>query len=222
MSDLKNHKGLAIAHLNIRSIWHRIDVLKINLQNNIDIDIFGISETWLTKGLSDNLVNIPNYDILRCDRGWSEDNNNIDDNINIKKGGGVCMYIKNELNYSTHAMNVYDVSCKNVECHWARIIQEKQRNVIIGNLYRPPQGKVKNFIDYLEGVFEHLDLAREDLILMGDFNIDFLDKNSQDFKLLYNLIKQTGLDILINKPTHFSSQKNSCIDQIISIISKLQ
>ena len=75
---------------------------------------------------------------------------------------------------------------------------------------------MKNFIDYLEGVFEHLDLAREDLILMGDFNIDFLDKNSQDFKLLNNLIKQTGLDILINKPTHFSSQKNSCIDQILT------
>ena len=134
MSDLKNHKGLAIAHLNIRSISDKIDVLKINLQNDIDIDIFGISETWLTKGLSDNLVNITNYDILRCDRSWSEDNNNIDDNINIKKGGGVCMYIKND-------MNAYDVSCKNVECHWARIIQEKQRNVIIGNLYRPPKVK---------------------------------------------------------------------------------
>ena len=135
MSNLKNHKGLAIAHLNIRSLWRKLDILKINLQDDFDIDILGISESWLTKWLEDRMVDIPNYDILRCDRNWSDDNVDTNNGDKVKKRGGFCMYIKNDIHYSTHSMCMYNVSCKNVECQWVKILHDKQRNVIIGNIY---------------------------------------------------------------------------------------
>ena len=208
MPDLKVHKGLAIAHLNVRSLWNKLNVLKINLQNELNIDIIGISESWLTNNLDDNLINIPNYNIIRHDRKWEE-------NGNVKIGGGVCVYIKNDINYSTHALSMYNISCINVECQWVRIIKKKQRNVVIGNVYRPPQGKVKNFVDYIEGVMENLNLDCEDIILMGDFNIDFLDKTSSEYKQMNSLMRHAGLDAYIQEPTHFSGNKNSCLDQII-------
>ena len=214
MSDLKKHKGLAIAHMNIRSVWPKLDTLKLLLQNDVDIDILGLSESWLTSGLSDNLVSIPNYDIIRMDRNWRDEEMAINDNI--KKGGGVCLYIKSNINYSTHSLCMYNVSCRNVECQWVKIIHEKQRNVVIGNVYRLPQGNVKMFTNYLEGVIENIDMESEDLILMGDFNIDFLDKKTNDFKLITTLLRQVGLDIHIKEPTHHSKNRNSCLDQIVS------
>ena len=176
MSTLKKHKGLAIAHINIRSLWPKIDTLKILLQHEIDVDILGLSESWLTSTLDNNIVNIPGYDIIRNDRNWCDNDN--ENGKNVKKGGGVCLYINHNMNYSTHALSNYNVSCKNIECQWIKIIQEKQRNIVVGNVYRPPQGNVKNAVEYLEGVFELLDLEHEDLILMGDFNIDFLEKRN--------------------------------------------
>ena len=73
---------------------------------------------------------------------------------------------------------------------------------MIGNLYR--QGNVKHFIDYLEGVIENIDLDHEDLILMDDFNIDFLDKKSKEFTQIATLLRQVGLETYIKEPTHFS------------------
>ena len=214
MSALKRHKGLAIAHMNIRSLWPKLDMLKLLLQNEVDIDILGLSESWLTGSLNDNLVNIPNYDIVRNDRNWGEKTTDI--NGKFKKGGGVCIYVKHNINYSTHSLCMFNVSCQNVECHWVKIIQENQRNIVIANIYRPPQGNVKKFVDYLEGVIENLDLDREDLILLGDLNIDFMDKKSSDFKQIDSLLSQIGLVAHIKEPTHFSKNRNSCLDQIVS------
>ena len=202
MSDLKKHKDLATAHMKVRSLWPKLNMLKMLLQNEVDIDILGLSESWLTCSLQDNLVNIPNYDIVRNDRNWREVT--MDVNGNFKKGGGVCMYIKHNINYSTHSLSIFNASCQNIECQWVKIIQENQRNIVIANLYRPPQGNVKKFVDYLEGVVENLDLDKEDLILLGDFNIDFLGKKSNDFKQIALLLGQIGLTLC--SPPLFSSE----------------
>ena len=126
------------------------------------------------------------------------------------------LYIKHNINHTTQLVNMYNFSCLNVECQWVKIVQDKQRNIVLGNVYRPPQGNIKNFVDYLEGVFEQVNLDHEDLILMGDLNIDFLEKTSNDYKQIESLLRQVGMEIHIKEPTHYSHQKNSCLDQIIS------
>ena len=61
-----------------------------------------------------------------------------------------------------------------------------------------------------------IDFAKKHVILLGDFNVDFLDKASTDTKNVNRLISVYGLMKLINTPTRFSATKNSCIDQIIT------
>ncbi|CAB4023166.1 Hypothetical predicted protein [Paramuricea clavata] len=52
-----SNRGLKIAHLNVRSITNKIDSLRLLLLNN-PFDVLTISETWLTKNISDPELNI--------------------------------------------------------------------------------------------------------------------------------------------------------------------
>jgi hypothetical protein len=50
-----------------------------------NFDILAINETRLDCTISDDLVNVPNYDVIRFDRN--------------RNGGGVCIYLNNAISY---------------------------------------------------------------------------------------------------------------------------
>ena len=54
--------------------------------------------------------------------------------------------------------------------------------MVIVNIYRPPQGNIELFIESLEIRLSNLNLDRVELFIMGDFNIDFLEKNNTNYK----------------------------------------
>ena len=80
-----SNRGPKIAHLNVRSITNKIDSLRLLLVNN-PFDVLTISETWLTKNISDPELNIQGYSFVRNDR-------------KSKKGGGCMIYIRDGLPY---------------------------------------------------------------------------------------------------------------------------
>ena len=80
-------KGLVMASLNINSLLAHIDEFRV-FMNESDIDIISINETKLDSTINDNEVYIPGYEIVRKDR-----------KINGRHGGGVCIYIRCNLNY---------------------------------------------------------------------------------------------------------------------------
>ena len=69
------------------------------------------------------------------------------------------------------------------------------------------------FVDSLS-CLENIDFGTRDIFIMGDFNIDYLDRQNEHTKKLKELLTQTGLVNLIKKNTRFSSDKNSAIDHI--------
>ena len=58
----------------------------------------------------------------------------------------------------------------------------------------------------------NVDLHRIEVILVGDFNLDILDKNSHSTKEIINTLKQLGLRQIIKEPTRYSHNKDSCLD----------
>ena len=86
----------------------------------------------------------------------------------------------------------------------------------IANVYRPPQGNVKKFIEYLR---ESLDLiddkSKKDVFILGDFNIDFKKKSDQNTKDLIQTMNTFGMKQHIVGITRYG-KKNSCIDLIFS------
>ena len=207
---LGRHKGILLTHLNIRSLWSKIDLTRSTFTSK-NIDIATFSETWLTNEIPDELINFKGYTLFRKDRTWSDGNGTVP-----KKGGGLCMYVKDNLNVKVDHINHMDISTRDVECQAIEIIYENQKNVIVLNLYRPPQGNIENFIDYIDRMVNSIDIVKKDVFILGDYNIDFLDKSDTNTKKINRLISQLGLFKLISTPTRFGNYKNSCIDQIIS------
>ena len=80
-------KGLVMVSLNINSLLAHIDEFRV-FMNESDIDIISINETKLDSTINDNEVYIPGYEIVRKDR-----------KINGRHGGGICIYVRCNLNY---------------------------------------------------------------------------------------------------------------------------
>ena len=89
MTELRGRPGFKIAHLNVRSLVHKINQIRLDLPIS-DIDIFSISETWLNSTVEDRLTSVPNYKFIRHDRLTTKQNGR------VKTGGGLGIYVKQE------------------------------------------------------------------------------------------------------------------------------
>ena len=76
--DFPTKRGLRISHLNVRSIIHKMDSIRLMLKNK-PFDIFSVSETWLNSDILDSELAIAGYSFIRQDR--------LD-----RKGGGCMVY----------------------------------------------------------------------------------------------------------------------------------
>ncbi len=75
-----------MALLNIVSLPKHVDELRIS-KLFMYFDLFALNETRLDSSISDGLVCICGYDIIRKDRS--------------RRGGGVCVYLCSSINYKT-------------------------------------------------------------------------------------------------------------------------
>ena len=102
-----------------------------------------------------------------------------------------------------------------IESQALEIVFVNQKNVMLLNVYcrnLPPQGKVDNVATFLEQGINIIDLDKKDLFILGDFNINFLEKSDLNTKKLDWIIAQLGLAKTISTPTHFGNVTHSCID----------
>ena len=77
-------RGLVMACLNINSLVSHIDDLRVFK----DIDILPINETKFDANIKDGEVHLPGYDVVRKDR-----------ESNSRNGGGVCTYVRSNINF---------------------------------------------------------------------------------------------------------------------------
>ena len=211
LDEIKSSKGMHMAHLNIRSLSNKWENFKLHFSDE-NLHVLGVSETWLNDSLPNELFELSkNYILCRLDRSWKDIGT-----ANIKKGGGVGLYIDSNLNSSDKDFNRFYCSNEHVECQWVSIKQNHSKLMLIGNLYRPPQGDVDNFIQYLENVFDDIEIDNIELFIMGDFNIDFLDKKDPKCKKLVELIKPLGLGQIIKEPTQPTINRGTCLDLFIT------
>lgn len=66
-SDLITAKGLLLLSLNIKSLLSKVDCLRIDLVN-VSFDFLALCETWLNPTISDGLLKIGDYCLVRADR----------------------------------------------------------------------------------------------------------------------------------------------------------
>ena len=134
------NKGIHLFRLNIRSLFskNKFDMFKYQMINS-GTDIICSSETWLKDALTTNILDIPGYKLARLDRSWKE-------NDDIKKGGGLCIYIKQNISFNDSHVCQFNISSKDIEIQWMILKFPKMRDMYRADVYRPPQGNVKKML----------------------------------------------------------------------------
>ena len=209
--NFKAKRGLHFVHLNVRSLWSKIDQIR-QLMYDSNISILGLSESWLTSNLDPRLIEIPNYACIRLDRNWT------DNNVSIKKGGGLCCYIKNDMIYSDSEFSNVNISNRNIEMQIISINQPHIKKILLINLYRPPQGNTTVFCDTLHDSIMSLNTTINnefEIFILGDFNINYKNPISPGYKDIKWFEQRIGLQQLIDLTTRYSHM-NTCIDLIFS------
>ena len=218
MSDTLNtvlaKNGSHFLHANVRSIRNKIDEIQLRFSNS-NVKILTVSESWLKEGDDQKLYNIPGFKLLRLDRTWKARLN--DDQP--KTGGGLCMYVREDTEYSEYDLNHLNKSSKNIEIQCVTLQETNAKETVKCNVYRPPKGQVDIFVEELETLVGDVlagNNKNRNVYVMGDCNIDLLD--TQDWangKDLENMLLQYGLDCKIKQPTRLSDWPR-CLDVIFT------
>ena len=208
-------RGLHFAHQNARSLCNKFDTVRTQLMED-KYSILTISETWLTPKHNTTMVSVPGYTLLRKDREVCHPRGN------LKKGGGVAMYINSNLIIDSAELEIFNKSDKDIEILWVTLKHPFQRDIVVASLYRPPSGDVSTFLEFMNETLRDIMKPGKDveIFLLGDVNINLLDKDTETRNLL-DLCAQFGLIQLIKEPTRWG-KKNSLLDVIITNSYKIK
>ena len=205
----KHSSTLNIGHINIRSLRHKLcEVESIMIEQQLDI--LAVSETWLDNSVSDLEVHIRGTILYRRDRPCMTSCSCLTACGPCKKGGGVCLYVKETLRVSLDERYSHDA----LELLCIRCTPQRGSEILIGCIYRPPGQSV----DYWDSLAAAVDCADcEELYLLGDLNVNFLDKQSSTYKALYHtILLPLNLSNLVNAPTRITRQTQTSIDCILT------
>lgn len=120
-------KGLIILHINIRSLLPKLPLFTHDYLDE-RLDIILVSESWLKNGLDDSLFTVPGYHFIRIDRP------------SLKRGGGLCIYLKDNIVYEELQPSDDENGGENLEFLCLKLHIGGHKKLIILLMYRPPNG----------------------------------------------------------------------------------
>ena len=202
--DLNN---VSILVRNIRSSYKNLDSLKNFIKNlTIKWTFIKITETWGKPNTIEQQF-IPGYI-------------HVFDIRSKRTGGGSSLYINENISYKVRkdlklAESAFIEVSKN--------IFTKNRNIILGVIYRSPDSQLSMFNESLENILIQIDNEKSIAYLSGDFNVntaEVLSCKSQTIHDFINVYSSFHYHKLINQPTRIILHKNSIktatlIDNII-------
>ena len=150
-------KGMWFCHVNTRSIFSKLDQLKILYE---EVDVLCCTETWLDNRFNNSMVNLPGKFIFRSDR-----KNNITDFRSRPTAGGVCIYVKNYLYNFTDIVDQGTCISDDFEIATVLTNRPNHRHFATICVYKPPKGKLAKCIEFLSSLLSS-ELFRKKEIIM--------------------------------------------------------
>ena len=198
--NLVNHTDqsfLLVLNLNCQSIKNKFDEFQIFLSSiNINFHVICLTETWLYDD-EVNYYDISGYNFVGSQRA--------------SRGGGVGIYVRCGL-----AVEVQETDFTGSDSCSLRLVGDALGSALnVTGIYRRPSADPDLFLLDLE---KYLSTTSGNHIILGDINIDYLDeKISQSYK---NIISTYDYTNAITIPTRFSENRNSCLDHILTNVTK--
>ena len=206
-------KGLKFTHLNIRSISKHRDEVEVVFR---DYDFICLTESWLNNNIEDIAIAIPGFAIYRLDR--------LPDLYHVKsRGGGIVIYVKLKWAPYVTVQTVSNNMSNDLELFWLLFDPPKQRRIIIGTVYRPPSGSAEDAVNCIDNNLTDLENSNPtaDILIMGDFNIDYKKTTLPSCKLLKEFERSHQLKQYIKHPTRITNNVKSMIDLVFSNLSHI-
>ena len=172
-----------------------------------------ISETWLNINIENRLTTIPGYNFIRADRETKKGDGN------TKKGGGLGVYYTDKLEMDPNKFKQLNISNQVVEAQWLVLSRPNTKKILIGNIYRPPNGSIEEAFEQIGDKLDQMeDLNKYETLLIGDFNADYLNKKGQPYKQIKKFEAEHQVQQLIQEPTRYTSKGQTAIDLAFSNI----
>ena len=180
---------LNIAHVNLNNLTNKTNFV-YNFLCSSNVDILGISESWLTSEISDSSVLFPNYDIVRCD------------SLDGVRKHGVALYIRKSIKYI-----VIDCDLSNIV-----VVYLHDFHIYVITVYRPPSNDVTDNRILMGFLLQFC--PDKEIVLQGDFNLPSLKWDLDEMydsyiypcdREFFELFMNLGLAQIIKKPTIFPS-----------------
>ena len=193
---------LSFMHINTRSLQCNLNGVS-NLLSNIALNFsfIGISETWLQA--SDHNVHLPGYNFIHEHRTESS-------------GGGVGLYVDESFEFKPRP----DLCFQNKKCAeslFVEVIRPKEKNIVLGVVYRPPKVNLRDFIGNLDSFMAKLSSENKVCYVMADWNLDLMKHHCHDLtgQFLDTMFSRSFVP-LITRPTRITSNKATLIDNIFT------
>ena len=199
--DLTTHGSSfnsTIMHLNVRSLYHKVQEIEVILNMLNFPPILTLSETWLK---SDSLLtDIVNYSLVTSHR-------------NVRKGGGVAIYLNDNVSY-----RMIDRSCNrnlNLTHNIDYILIELlQYDIALCCMYCPPKTDLTDIVSIISDLKTKVN-CKFNFIATGDFNINLLDITSSLSNEFLNNLYELGLHPAVNLPTRVTSTTATLLDNFM-------
>ena len=203
LSELLLSKGLKVCHQTIHSLLPKIDQVRALLESRKGISILGVTESHLSNNVSDTEITIDGYKLYRKDRQSNH------------RGGGVLVYLADSLS----ALRREDLEKPELEAIWIELIQPHSKGILLGTLYRPPDGSDfldAEFMSSFENVLEVADAEKKEVIITGDLNCNFSPgaRCQGETKKLKSIRQSMNMTQVVNDPTRVTRESQTLIDII--------
>lgn len=210
ITNAQKKNKLYVFHQNIRGLTSKLDEFSISLrlmleEKNIPIDVICLTEHHLKESHFSHF-NLDSYDIMTyyCRK--------------TKEKGGACIYVKKILKCNQVKLDSY---CKDqdIECCAVEVETKNNKLYIIVCVYRAPSGNFPIFLVQLEKILSAIFKHTAEIIICGDFNVDYLSNSPNKFQLDM-LMKAFNLQSVIKFPTRIQGNSQTLIDNIFIDSSK--
>ena len=198
------HSVFSICHMNIRSLKANLASFETCLENvDIPFTVIGISETWL-RDCNCDLYNIMGYNLIETHR-------------HNKMGGGVGIFLKSNISFQIRSDLGHHESYESVFVEIEKESFHKNRNLVVGVIYRPPGTDLKLFNEDINSLLNLLKNENKLCYLMGDYNINLLNYGKHsDTTEFVDILHGHSFISLINRPTRVKQQSATLIDNIFT------
>lgn len=192
-------KGIKLMHLNVHHLLPKLATGEIKAElDSMDVvyHVLGFSETFLNSTIPDAEVELPGYVLHRKDRVG-------------KTGGGLAVYVADHL----VVVRRKDLEVDTMETLWLEVKPKGSKSFLVCNVYRPPNICLDQWMSSFETALEKVNVDENEIMIMGDLNVDLNVKNTKSNQLK-DILDAYGLEQLITAPTRVTERSSTLIDHI--------